>query len=247
MSDPFSLTGKSILVTGSSSGIGLACAQAAADEGAKVFVTGRNRERVQGALGSLAGDGHASLLGDLTVEEDVRALAEAAPPLDGIVFNAGIMPRLIPFQMVDTKHVDEVMQVNFLAPVALLGQLLRKKKIANGCSIVFITTVGVFVAPPASSIYIASKAALTGFARCVALDLVRRQIRSNCVALGYVKTDFTAKHVPQDQLDLSPLSMAEPADITGPVLFLLSDASRWITRSNLIVDGGISLKQSLGM
>jgi NAD(P)-dependent dehydrogenase (short-subunit alcohol dehydrogenase family) len=247
MSDAFSLEGKSVLVTGSSSGIGLEVAGALAKEGAKVFVTGRNEERLRTAFEGLAGDGHASLVADLTVEDDLKALVEAVPVLDGVVLNAGIIPRLIPYTMVDRKHIDNVMDINFTAPANLVNQLLRKKKMANGSSIVFNTSIGGFIAPAASAIYAASKAALTALSRSIALDVAKRGIRSNCVALGYVKTELTIATVPDYMIDLTPAGVAEPSEVTGPVLFLLSDASRWITRTTVIVDGGLSLKSSLGM
>jgi NAD(P)-dependent dehydrogenase (short-subunit alcohol dehydrogenase family) len=242
MMDPFSLSGKTVLVTGSSSGIGLAVAQAAARDGAKVVINGRNPDKVAAALASLEGDGHIALQADLTSEEAVKDLVEACPVLDGLVLNAGIFPRLTPFNMADARHIAEVMNANFLAPVNLMNLLLRKRKLANGASVVINTaTAGIF-GPGASAAYAASKAALTGAARSIALDVGKKGIRVNCVAPGYVKTELTHSAVAESQFDFVPLGVAEPPDLAGPFLFLLSGASRWITRSTLIADGGISLK-----
>ena len=242
MSDPFSLAGKTILVTGSSSGIGLAVAQAAARDGAKVVVNGRNPEKVAAALASLEGEGHLALEADLTSDEAVKGLVEACPVIEGLVLNAGIFPRLTPFNMVDARSIAEVMNANFNAPIGLMNLLLRKRKLANGASVVINTgTAGLF-GPAASAAYCASKAALEGAARSIAVDVAKRGIRVNCVAPGYVKTELTQNALAESQFSLVPIGVAEAMDMAGPFLFLLSGASRWITRSTLIVDGGISLK-----
>jgi NAD(P)-dependent dehydrogenase (short-subunit alcohol dehydrogenase family) len=249
MTDAFSLEGKTILVTGSSSGIGRAVAKALAREGAKVFVTGRNPERVAETLAEMEGSGHISLVADLTIPDELKSLVAATPVLDGLVLNAGVIPKLIPFNSVDSRHLAEVMNINFTAPAELLNQLLRAKKLANDSSIVIVNSTAAFLGPSATAVYSAAKAALAALSRSVALDVHRRRIRSNCVAYGYVKTDLTMNTVPEKMLELVPLGPPNPdeVEVTGPILFLLSGASRWITRTMIIVDGGISLKISLGM
>jgi NAD(P)-dependent dehydrogenase (short-subunit alcohol dehydrogenase family) len=246
MTDAFSLSDKTVLVTGSSSGIGLAIAQALAHEGAKVVVNGRKPDKVAAALGSLEGSGHISHVADLTDDEQVKAFVEAMPVLNGLVLNAGVFPRLIPFNMVDIRHLNEVMNANFLAPVNLMSQLLRKRKLANSSSIVINTGTSAFLGPPATAAYSAAKAALTGLSRSMGLDVAKRGIRVNCIAPGYVKTELTVGTISDDSFNLVPIGVADPDDVVGPFLFLLSDASRWMTRTTMIVDGGISLKMSHG-
>lgn len=246
MTDAFSLSDKTILVTGSSSGIGLAIVQALAKEGAKVVVNGRNPEKVAAALESLEGEGHIACVADLTDDEQVKGLVDSAPVLNGLVLNAGVFPRLIPFNMLDMRHLAEVMNANFLAPVNLMSQMLRKRKLAAHSSIVINTGTSAFLGPPATAAYSGAKAALAGLSRSIGLDVSKRGIRVNCIAPGYVKTDLTVGTISDDSFNLVPIGVAVPDDVAGPFLFLLSDASRWITRTTMIVDGGISLKMSHG-
>lgn len=245
MADDFSLADKSVLVTGASSGIGRVLAQTLSREGAKVFATGRSKERLDEVMQSLEGAGHGSALADLTDAAQVAALVDATPEVNGIVLNSGVIPKLRPFQMEDLAYMREIMDINFFGPINLLNQLVKKKKVANGCSIVFVTSIAGMIGPQASSIYSASKAALTASSKTVAHDLGRRKVRSNCVCFGYVRTEALAdKNVTEEIVQSVPLGVASPEEVMGPILYLLSDASRWVTRTTLIADGGVTLKQS---
>lgn len=242
--DPFSLAGKTVLVTGASSGIGLALAKSIAHAGGKVWVTGRDEGRVAGALASLEGDGHGSFLADLTIDSQVADLVNAVPVFDGVVLNSGVSPPLRPFPMLEQSMLRDVMEVNFFGPANLIGKLIKKRKVANGGSIVFNTGTAAFIGPTATAAYSASKGALLALSKSVALDMSKKKIRSNCVAYGYVRTSLATDIISEQQLNLVPIGVAGADEVVGPVLYLLSDASRWVTRSTLIVDGGLSLKQS---
>ncbi|MBV8061202.1 MAG: SDR family oxidoreductase [Alphaproteobacteria bacterium] len=245
MDDDFSLSGKTVLVTGATSGIGRALAQALAQEGARVFATGRSRERLDQVLAELHGTGHGGETADLTDPDQITNLVNAAPELNGIVLNSGVIAKLRPFQMEDAAHMQEVMNVNFFGPVNLLNQLVKKKKVASGCSIVFNTSMASLIGTPATSAYAASKGALAVVAKSIANDLGRKKIRSNSVCFGYVQTEaLMGSNVSSELFEAVPLGVPKPEEVVGPILYLLSDASRWVTRTTLIVDGGVTLKQS---
>ena len=246
MDDPFSLAGKKILVTGSSSGIGLATAQALSREGAEVFVTGRNHEKLEKAFASLEGEKKHHIIADLCNEEDVIRLVNVAPVLDGVFLNSGISPHLVPFQMENVQNIRHVFENNFFGPVNFLNLLLKKKKLANNASIVLNTGTASFVGPTATAAYSASKAALEILSRSAALDLARKHIRANCIAYGYVETELLENVITEEQRSLAPSGVPKAAEVVGSVLFLMSNASRWITRSSFVVDGGLSLKQARG-
>ena len=244
MSDLFDLSEKSILVTGASSGIGLAISRALSQEGASLFMTGRNPEKLAAAVAGLDSPPIGHVSADLNDLDAVQRLVESVPSLNGLVLNSGILPPLRPFTLENMESVYSVMETNFFAPVRLLNELLKRKKISNGCSIVFNTSIAVHTCPLASAAYSASKSALQAFSRSIALDLAKKKIRSNCVAYGYVKTEVMDGLISEEMIKNAPLGVAEPADAIGSILFLLSDASRWITRSNVTVDSGIVLHQA---
>jgi len=242
MSDPFSLENKTILVTGSSSGIGESIAVQCAREGAKVIVTGRNLERMEAVFNSLPGEGHQKIAADLISADERNALVDSIPVLDGVVLNSGVFPGLVPFNLVDDQVFASTLNNNFLSPVALLKRIVARKKLTNSGSVVFITGMAALLSPTASAAYVGSKGAANSASRSIAADLARRKIRVNNVALGYVSTKLTESTMSQETMAMTPLGVARPEEVVGPVLFLLSAASSWMTRSTLVVDGGLSLK-----
>lgn len=241
---PYSLAGKQILVTGASSGIGAASAALCARMGARIVACGRDGDRLASVLAGLAGDGHAMVAGDLTDPLARQALVDALPLLDGAVFSAGAAA-LTPFRMVSQRHLDAMFAVNFDAPVLLTQALLARKKLAAGASLVYVTAVAEHVAPNATAIYSGAKAALTATVRTIALEHAKQGIRANCVSPGYVDTPMLAglqKVVSmQDKIDLTPLGHIDADDVAGGIAFLLAPASRWISRTALVIDGGLSL------
>ena len=242
MNERFSLVGKTILVTGASSGIGRAIAIACSQQGANVVVTGRNQERLQATLDALAGEGHQVFAADLTIAEQRSALAEQVPVLDGVVHCAGIGSRVL-CKMLEERDVAKVMQANFEAPVLLQAELLREKKIAKEASIVFIASAAATMPSVGNAIYSASKAAIISYAKCLAQELANRKIRVNCISPAMVWTDLALVGATEEQLREAeqnyPLKRyARPEDITGAAIYLLSDASSWVTGSNMELTGG---------
>lgn len=242
MNERFSLVGKTILVTGASSGIGRAIAIACSQQGANVVVTGRNQERLQATLDALAGEGHQVFAVDLTIAEQRSALAEQVPVLDGVVHCAGIGSRVL-CKMLEERDVAKVMQANFEAPVLLQALLLREKKIAKEASIVFIASAAATMPSVGNAIYSASKAAIIAYAKCLAQELANRKIRVNCISPAMVWTDLALVGATEEQLREAeqnyPLKRyAQPEDITGAAIYLLSDASSWVTGSNMELTGG---------
>jgi NAD(P)-dependent dehydrogenase (short-subunit alcohol dehydrogenase family) len=242
--DPFSLSGKRILVTGASSGIGRQIAMSCAQMGAQVVVTGRNEERLRALADALPGSEHRMVVADLAVSAELDTLVEQAGVVSGIVHAAGIS-KLVPFRMVSQSHLDDTFQSNTFAPILLTKGLLAKKRIAPGASIVFISALSSHSGALATTAYAASKSALLGAMRSLALEVAKQGIRANCIAPGYVRTPMLdglgAGGGKMDELfALTPLGMGEPEDVAHTTVFYLSDASRWITRNYFILDGGLS-------
>jgi NAD(P)-dependent dehydrogenase (short-subunit alcohol dehydrogenase family) len=248
MYNPFSLSGKAILVTGASSGIGKATAIECSKLGAKVVITGRNRERLNETFSELESEGHTQLVADLCETNSFNELVSQIESIDGIVHCAGITKN-IPFQFATTDKLSEIMNLNFFAPTELTRLLVKSKKINKGGSIVFISSVsGVLCSAPASSIYSASKGAVNGLIKGMALDLAPKGVRVNSVIPGVVETNiFDAGVITEEQLEenkrMYPLKrFGKPIEIAHSVIYLLSDASAWVTGSNILIDGGLTLQ-----
>lgn len=247
--NPYSLRGKKILITGASSGIGRGIAIECSRIGASVIITGRNKERLQETLCMMDHQQeHSMVIADLSSVEGVFTLADAVDnTIDGLVLCAGFTI-VKPFKYVSDKDLDDIMNVNYKAPVLLAQRLLKKKKISKGASIVFISSVsGVFISAPAGALYSGSKGAVNGIAKAMAIDLSSRGIRVNCINPGMVDTNIFAKgDITKEQLEDDvknyPLGRyGKPEDIAYAVIYLLSDASNWVTGTNLKIDGGLTL------
>jgi len=242
----FSLRDKTILVTGSSSGLGASAAIQCSKAGAKVIITGRSEERLNATFTQLHGTGHTQLLFDLSVEEDISKLANSLPKLDGIALCAGIT-KTIPVKFISTESIEEIFQVNLVSSMLLIQKLLKIKKINKGGSIVFISSISTAYADKGNAIYAASKGALNSFSKVLALELSTRNITSNCIQPGFVPTSMLAAGVVSDEQLLEekkkyPLGFGEPRDIANGVIYLLSDAAKWVTGSVLTIDGGVTLR-----
>lgn len=245
--NPFTLEGKTLLVTGASSGIGRATAILCAEMGAKVVALGRNVQRLEETVSSLAGEGHTKVVLDLTDEQAVDAAMSALPVFDGVANCAGIV-NMNPFQFVNREELDRVFSANFFSPVMLVNKLLKAKKLQKGSSVVFVSSVdGPKVVHAGNSVYSASKSALVGMARNVAIDLAGKKIRVNCVLpgttdTGMIRTANVTEEMLQETAKALPLKrFAIPNEIANAIVFLLSDASSYITGTELVVDGGSSI------
>ena len=245
--NPFSLEGRTVLVTGASSGIGRTTAIECSQMGANVIITGRDQARLDEVFSELEGEGHQAVIADLTQEEQLQGLLGQLPVVDGVVLCAG-QGTVVPFKMADRKKQDPIFEINYFAPVELLRQLLKKKKLANGASVVFVSSIGgVDSITIGNSIYGASKAALNSAMRFCALELAPKKIRVNSVCPGMVNTKLIkggAVSEEQHQADMQkyPLKRyGEPEDVANGIIYLLSNASSWVTGHSLVIDGGYTL------
>ena len=248
MYNPFSLEGKTILVTGASSGIGRAAACECSKMGAKVIITARNEERLSQTLSELDGEGHQMILCDLNNEEAIDNLVAQMPEIQGLINNAGFT-KILPVQFLSYEDINSVFQVNTFAPMILLQKLLKKKKMKKGASVVFTSSLaGMGVCTVGNSMYSASKGAISAFIRCVALELAPKNIRVNAVCPGMVDTGILdsgtlKKEQLEEDMRNYPLGRyGKPEDIAWAMVYLLSEASGWVTGDNLIIDGGLTIK-----
>lgn len=241
--NPFSLEGKTILVTGASSGIGRGIAVTCSKMGATVIINGRNKDRLQETLSQMEGVGHIVAIGDLTESTSLIEMVGNLPKLDGIVQCAGMGQRK-PCKDLHLEDVNQVMDVNFKAPVMLQAELLRQKKINKGASIVFVASIASWSPSFGNSVYSASKGAIISYANCLALELAPRKIRVNCISPAMVWTDLIINDgIDEDQLKEDeqkyPLKRyGQPEDIANLAVYMLSDASSWMTGSNVKISGG---------
>lgn len=248
MNNPFSLTGKNILITGSSSGIGKKTALTSASMGAKLHISGRDAERLTATLHELEGEGHAMQTADLTSEQDIDTLVQSVSGLDGVVLSSGIT-KTLPFKFISAVELNSIMQANFSAPVLLLSKLIKLKKLNKGCSIVFVSSIGGnFIGAKGNAMYSASKGAINAIQKVLTLELAPQKIRVNNVSPGMVRTEmwensttFTAEQIEEDAKKY-PLGYGETSDVANAIVYLLSDASKWVTGISLVLDGGFSVQ-----
>ena len=248
MNNPFSLVGKTILVTGASSGIGRAVAFSCSQLGASLVITGRNEIRLTETFSMLEGTNHQLICADLTKPDDMDKLVEQLPKLDGMVNNAGIAKPLV-LQLTETEDVNEILQINALVPIHLTRLVLQHKKLNKGASLVYISSInGNNCAYIGSTIYAASKSALTGFMKSVALELAPRGIRANCINPGMIETDLLKdgsvgqEEMESDRLKYPLKRYGKPEEVAYAAVYLMSDATQWITGSSLLIDGGYTLQ-----
>lgn len=247
MESPFIVEGKSILVTGAASGIGRATALLCAKMGAQVTITDLNEVQLKATFDGLEGEDHQMVVANLTQDEDLQHLIETLPKLDGVVCNAGIIKTILA-QFAEKADIERILNINTIAPIYLTKLLLENKKIKKDASIVYTSSMGgVYNGAIGNGLYGASKAALVGFVKSLALEVASRGIRVNTVNPGITETNiYNNSSITPEQLELEkahyPLKrFGKPEEIANAIVFLLSDASKWITGSSLLIDGGCSL------
>ena len=223
------------------------CTTGAYSPGAKVVVTGRNEERLKATLESLEGKGHSIIIADLTNQDDLMALVGQLETLDGVVLCAGINDKSI-IKFLNQEHVDKMLATNFTSPVYLSQMLTKKKKLNKEASIVFISSISAFYPSVSNAMYASSKAALSQFAKVLALELMPQKIRVNCIEPAFVETGMLNKYEISDKMDEiranAPFGrFLEPAEVAQAAIYLLSDATKLVTCSNLVMDGGFLIKR----
>lgn len=241
--NPFSLSGKRILVTGASAGIGQAVAIACSKMGATVVITGRNEERLEHTATLLQGEGHILISDDLTQKDGIQHIVSSIPALDGVVHCAGVGHRK-PCKLIDEQDIKEVMGINVEAPILLQAALLSHKKVNRNASIVFMASRAAASPSIGNAVYSASKGALISYAKCLALELAPRLIRANCICPAMIWTDLILKgglakeDLEQAQLQYPLKRYGTPDDVANLAVYLLSDASSWMTGSCVDLTGG---------
>lgn len=242
----FSLQEKYILVTGASSGIGKSVALCLSKQGANLIITGRNVSRLQETFDMLEGNNHVQCISDLTDKTSLESLVSSLPPLQGVVFCAGVI-NFMPAKQINIETMNNVMKTNFDSQILLYQSLHLQKKLSKGSSLVFISSISAQTAVLATLSYAASKAALNAGVRLLASELSKFKIRVNSISPGLVKTPLLEnENIDTDILKQNeskyPLGLGIPEDVAYAVTFLLSDESRWITGIDLVIDGGYLLR-----
>lgn len=242
MTSAFSLNGKTILITGASSGIGKQIAFNCADAGANVIASGRDVERLNTTLTSLPGSGHSSLVLNLTDDIAMKSAVGTVDKIDGVVHCAGIS-MLAPLRLATRSHIETQLSSNLVGPMLLTQQLLLRNSINQGGSIIFISSISAHIGVHGVSSYSASKGALEAMARSLAMEVAKKGMRVNCLAPGLVQTPMYEAAVSttgglEETIKNYPLGIGKPEDVAYAAIFLLSNASRWITGTTLVIDGG---------
>lgn len=239
----FSLEGKTILVTGASSGIGRSIAILCSKMGAKIVITARREEQLKATLSLMQGEG-VYYVADLTVQDGIENLVQNLPKLDGIVHCAGVGSTVF-CKNISEKDIVAVMKPNFEAPVLLLASLLANKKVSKAASVVIIASLASQSPTIGNALYSASKGALISYAKCLAQELAPRKIRVNCISPAMVKTEFLRninideEALQEDELRYPLGRYGNPEDVAGLAAYLLSDTSEWMTGNNIEITGGV--------
>lgn len=246
MYNPFSLEGKTILVTGASSGIGRGICIDCSKMGADVHLMARNEERLNETLEQMEGEGHVIHKADLCSSEDINMLVESLPVIDGVVLCAGIV-KTMPVKNITEEAMTEIFNTNIMGDIKLCSRLLKKKKINHGGSVVFISSVSTFNVKVGNSLYSATKGAVNSFAKAMALEVSKQNTRVNCIQPGFIPSNILEKHGLGEEAiqwyeERHPLGLGKPSDIANGCIYLLSDASRWVTGSIFTIDGGYTLQ-----
>lgn len=253
MFNPFSLENKTILITGASSGIGRQCAIDCSKMGAKVVLVARNEERLNETRSQMEGDGHLVVVQNLTdfeaIPETVKQIVEKVGPLDGALHCAGIS-NTEPLKLYGVDRLEEFFRANVFGAIMLTKEICKLKNVnKDGASIVLFASVMGVVGESCKSAYSLTKGALISGMRSLAVEYSKKKIRVNCVSPGVIETPINANQnymkdpVLRAQFEAKHLlGLGQCSDISNACIYLLSDASRWVTGQNLIVDGGFTVR-----
>lgn len=240
------LTGKLILITGGGSGIGRETAIRSSKQGATVMMIDLSEDGLKETLSFLEGTSHSYYVADLTdlgsIAGIVNDLVKKKGVLNGLVHCAGISSRK-PLNVLTKSGFEKVMDVNFYSFVELVRQTCKKKHFAENGSIVVMSSISSIKGYKAKTEYCVSKAAVDAFVRCMALELADRKIRVNSVMAAAVNTPMAQKaretNAAIGASDFTaPLGITEPYEVANTILFLLSDATKTITGTSILIDGG---------
>ena len=248
MYNPFSLQNKTILITGASSGIGRQCAVDCAKMGANIIMVGRNEERLRDTLKLLEGQNHFYLVADIVdYKEFDYILSEClskSGPINGFIHAAGIEKTLLLRNLKPNDFID-IYTTNFVSGINILKYISKKNNYLRGCKVIFISSITASVARVGTLAYTASKGAIVSAVRELAVELAPKGINVNCISPGTVLTPMMENFLNslseedrEKRLSGFPIGIGNPEDISLACVYLLSDAARWITGQNIIIDGG---------
>jgi NAD(P)-dependent dehydrogenase (short-subunit alcohol dehydrogenase family) len=245
---PFKFSGKSVLVTGASSGIGRQTAITLSHLGCRLMVTARDKGRLEQTIGALAGQGHLMVLcdmhDDMAIESMVHSTCDQIGPLAAVVHCAGVQA-IRPMSILQTGDVDDMLKVNVGSAISIAKAFRKKDRHVADASLIFLSSVMGLVGQSGQALYSSTKAALIGLVKSLSVELARDRIRVNAIAPGVVNTAMTEKWISQlteaqlaDIRQKHPLGLGEVEDVANAAAFLVSDASRWMTGTAMVIDGG---------
>lgn len=249
--NPYSIKGKTIIITGASSGIGRQCAVDCSKMGANVVLIARNSTRIEETMNLMSGSGHISVTLDINnipsnfIEEITQRTLK---PIEGFIHCAGIEITK-PIKFLKKSDYEGLIQSNAFSAFEIIRQLSNKRNLADGSSIILISSISSIIARAGLTAYAASKGAINSAVKVMALELSKRKIRVNAISPGTIMTPMMNQAfqsmTPEQQKnreDRFPLGLGKPEDISYACIYLLSDASRWITGQNIIIDGGYTIE-----
>ena len=245
----FGLKNKNILITGASSGIGREIALLCAKHGASIYALGRNEEKLN-SLRNEIGSRYCKIFSfDLTDNDRINDLIENIEGVDGLVNCAGLIA-MTPYKFVTSKLYSKMFDINVKAPLLLTTTLLKKRKIKKRSSIVFISSInGSCIGAKGFTLYSSSKGAISGLVKSMATDFSKLKIRVNEIAPGMIKTEgiesimanASSSSINEDIMKYPLGNYGSSEDVAYGCVYLLSDASKWVTGTKLVIDGGFTL------
>lgn len=249
--NPYTLNGKTILVTGASSGIGEATAIECSKLGANLIITGRNEVRLKATFDELVSSSsqlHKMVIADISTEIGINDLVSHMPPVDGMAINQGITVGDKPIKFINEEDLTLVMRTNAFSHVLLTKNLIKKKLLNKNSSCVYTVSIGGTASHvPGNTIYGMSKCALESFVKNAAIELASRGIRCNGVCPGMIVTPLIDQGSISDEdkakdAESYPLKRyGKPQEVALTIAFLLSEASSFITGASIVVDGGYTI------